>query len=190
MAGLGRAQRFSRNRTKSRPKSAVAIRRIQGTLGSLAGLGRAQRLPRNRTKSRPKSAVATRRIQGTLGSLAGLGRAQRLPRNRTKSRPKSAVATRRIQGTLGSLAGCRGRAPARARTQEILRGTAIEFLQKLTCVKVRARRLTRERPFPGDKASSRRRQGKGSRNVTHSDPAHRRAVTPKNARSMDDIAAA
>ena len=37
LAGLGRAQRLPRGRTKSRSKSAAADRRIQGTLGSLAG---------------------------------------------------------------------------------------------------------------------------------------------------------
>ena len=51
-------------------------------------------------------------------------------------------------------------------------------------MKVRARRLTRERPFPGDKASSRRRQGKGSRNVTHSDPAHRCAVSLRKTNAL------
>ena len=93
--------------------------------------------------------------------------------------PQKRGSKRGVQGESFPLAGCRGGAPARARTQEILRGTGIEVLKKLTCVKVRARRLTRERPFPGDKAFSRRRQGKGSRNVTHSKSAHRCAVIPK-----------
>ena len=128
----------------------------------------------------PQKRGSKRGVQGESFPLAGCrGGAPAVPSSST-----AAKSSQEKQGVQGALP------PARARTQEILRGTAIRVLQYLTCVKVRARRLTRERTFPGDKASSRRRQGKGSRNVTHSKSAHRCAVTSKSNAFRGDVAAA
>ena len=75
------------------------------------------------------------------------------------SAPKARQQMRGPGGIIPPGGGSQGAAPPeRGRTKENLRGTGSEVLKYLTCVKVRARRLTCERPFSGDKALSRRRR--------------------------------